>query len=317
MLATTPHNDQVLMAARQWAMPDVLSVEILAALAAERGIDFATAVAYQQVRQSAQHREFIEGIDAQDDSHDPSAGKRGFRIAIVPGAFYREYPAAGGDGRALIKQLGRLGYETEVLPLPSFRRLTDGAEMIGDWLRTRSHQPLVLVSLSKGGGETKLALARDAAAFGNVLAWVNLSGILEGTALVNWLYTQRLRYLAVRGIFWWQGYPIAGLEDLRRGDATLLSGQLKLPEHLTAIHVVGFPLREHLTLDWGRRGHKRLESLGPNDGGGVLLGDAIARLGLIYPVWGADHYLRPAWDIRRLIVRLVRYVEEELLCRSA
>jgi hypothetical protein len=86
---------------------------------------------------------------------------------------------------------------------------------------------------------------------------------------------------------------------------------------LTAIHVVGFPLREHLSSAWAQRGHARLAVLGPNDGGGILLADAIAREGLVYPVWGADHYLRPAWDIRRLICRLVRYVEEEALCRTA
>jgi hypothetical protein len=308
-------NQMPLFAAAHWPHPQSPDVASLAQLAKERGIDFATAAAYRYLRETSPHAEFIQSIGAMsDDSPDVSPG---FRIGVVPGAFFREYPAAGGDGRQLVEVLTRLGYRHDVLPLPSFRRLADGAACIRAWLRNHRDEPVVLVSLSKGGGEVKLALAQEAELFENVLGWVTLSGILEGTALINWLRRQPLRSLAVRTLFWWYGYSFAGLHDLRRAEDSPLSGPLVLPEHLLAIHVVGFPLREHLTSAWGKRGHRRLAPLGPNDGGGVLLGDAIGRPGLIYPVWGADHYLQPGWDIRQLIVRLLRYLEEEALCRKA
>jgi hypothetical protein len=284
-------------------------------LATKRGVDYATATVYRYVRETSPHAEFIDAIEGLN--LEPSKSRRSFRFCIVPGAFFREYPAAGGDGRKLVEVLTGLGYRNEVLPLPSFRRLGDGAASLCDWLRRNRDEPVVVVSLSKGGGEVKLALASNPDAFTNVAGWVDLSGILEGTALVNWLYSQRLRYLAVRGLFWWHGYSIAGLDDLRRDESALLSGPLALPEHLQAIHVVGFPLQQHLTSAWAKRGHRRLAPLGPNDGGGILLGDVIARPGLIYPVWGADHYLRPEWDIGHLIVRIVRYLEEEAICRTA
>jgi hypothetical protein len=319
MLSTIQSDDgRLLAAAADWlASRDELNVDLLSRLAAEQGIDFATAVAYHHVCNSPKHGEFIRRIEAMDDSEASSLCPPGFRVAIVPGAFYREHPHTGANGRLLVEELSRLGYAVEVLPLASFGRLADGAAQLRQWLSRQNGQPLVLVALSKGGSEVKLALAQGHDAFKNVIAWIDLSGILEGTALVDWLYRHPFRYLVARCILWWRNYPATGLEDLRRGTQTPLAAPLELPEWLTAIHVVGFPLKAYLCCPWAERAHARLEPLGPNDGGGILLGDAIARAGLVYPVWGADHYLRPAWDIRRLVARFVRFVEEEALCRTA
>jgi hypothetical protein len=68
--------------------------------------------------------------------------------------------------------------------------------------------------------------------------------------------------------------------------------------------VIGFPLRHHLTRR-SRRGCRRLARLGLSDGGGILLGEVTRLPGLLYPVWGADHYLDPPWDIRPLVENLL------------
>ncbi|HEX8967652.1 MAG TPA: hypothetical protein VF937_07225, partial [Chloroflexota bacterium] len=63
------------------------------------------------------------------------------------------------------------------------------------------------------------------------------------------------------------------------------------PPGLLVISVVGFPLRAHLA-GTPRRRHAELARLGgPNDGA-TLLRDAMLEPGLVYPVWGADHYFR-------------------------
>jgi len=68
----------------------------------------------------------------------------------------------------------------------------DNARQIIDWLAGRppTDSPILLVSLSKGGSDVKRALEfPDAArAFANVAVWFNLSGILNGTPLVTWLF---------------------------------------------------------------------------------------------------------------------------------
>jgi len=92
---------------------------------------------------------------------------------------------------------------------------------------------------------------------------------------------------------------------------------LLLPAHLRVVHIVGFPLACHLTSRLARRSYRRLAPLGPNDGGGILLGDVTRLPGLIYPVWGADHYMRPAWDVCSLIGRIVQRMVEGTLLPTA
>jgi hypothetical protein len=91
----------------------------------------------------------------------------------------------------------------------------------------------------------------------------------------------------------------------------VLDFPLVLPPHLRLINVTGFPLRRHFTSKLLSRFHQRVASLGPNDGL-VVLADVCGLPGLVYPVWGADHNLRPAWDVRRLVAALAFYLAETL-----
>jgi hypothetical protein len=101
------------------------------------------------------------------------------------------------------------------------------------------------------------------------------------------------------------------LSDLRYGRDSLLDFELSLPAHVQLISVVGFPLREHLTRTIARRCHRRLTPLGPNDGG-LVLADVCKLPGLIYPMWGADHYLQPKTDVRVLIAAILQYLAETI-----
>ena len=73
---------------------------------------------------------------------------------------------------------------------------------------------------------------------------------------------------------------------------------------MLAIHVHAFPLRQHLMDRRSRRLHRGLSSRGPNDGFAML--EEIAALpGYLYPVWGADHYLRGVDDLPQQLTRLL------------
>jgi hypothetical protein len=43
-----------------------------------------------------------------------------------------------------------------------------------------------------------------------------------------------------------------------------------------------------------------------------VLADACAVPGLIYPVWGSDHYMRPVWELRSLAGALLTHLGDEL-----
>jgi hypothetical protein len=89
----------------------------------------------------------------------------------------------------------------------------------------------------------------------------------------------------------------------------VLDFPLVLHGHVKLINVVGFPLQRHFTSAVLQRFQRRIAHLGPSDGL-VPLADVCALPGLVYPVWGADHNLRPDWDIRRLVAALAFYLAE-------
>jgi len=88
-----------------------------------------------------------------------------------------------------------------------------------------------------------------------------------------------------------------------------LSVPLRLPPGLRLVSIVGFPLRRHLTNAFMRRCHQIISPLGPNDGG-LLLADACHLPGVVYPVWGADHYLRPQNRGRQIIAAVLLHLLE-------
>ena len=78
-----------------------------------------------------------------------------------------------------------------------------------------------------------------------------------------------------------------------------------MPPHLRIVHICGVPLRHHLQHPWAERAYDRLAELGPNDGGGVLLGALSNVPGTVCPVWGADHYMQPSWNVTALLRDIV------------
>src|SRR5439155_19949763 len=123
------------------------------------------------------------------------------------------------------------------------------------------------------GSDVKAALAGAAAgrAFRNVAVWINLSGLLGGTPLAGWVLRSPLRTLWFRLLLWWRGYDFSVIRELAYGPSSPLAGDLRLPRHLRAMHVVGFPLERHLTNRLARRCYRRVRPLGPNDGARTVL----------------------------------------------
>jgi hypothetical protein len=286
------------------ASVEELTRSALAHITVREGIDFATALLYDRLLRRESVRETLASLSQDSPVPEPA---RDVLIGVVPGAFYKEYPFTGADGARVLVAAERRGIRAERVPFTSFGSLKDHAEILNAWLDRHDRNEIILVSLSKGGADVQFALSLPDAEsrFRNVSTWINLSGILQGTALADWLLGQRLRSLFVRMFAWWRGYPFNVLHEIRRDANDCLPCPAGWPGSLRVVHVVGFPLRRHLQNPWAERAHRRLEAWGPNDGGGILLADAVRWPGTIVPLWGADHYLRTeSYDVADLVLRL-------------
>ena len=78
--------------------------------------------------------------------------------------------------------------------------------MICQWLAAHAREKVLLASISKGSGDVKAAMARPdaAAAFRPVAAWLNLSGITDGSPTISLLRRRPLTVLAYRALCWWK-----------------------------------------------------------------------------------------------------------------
>ncbi len=299
------NDDRALLAAAaacaQAPTLELLTPEVARSVAAARGIDFATALIHDRVRRGQNLDSALELAHAAEPDSWAALGKRGVKLAIVPGAFYRSHPHTGAHGRQIQSLAERHGVASEIVPIESFGSLGTNAEILCDWLARSRHRKVILVSLSKGGADVRRAFELGVSgAFDHVEAWVNFSGVTEGVALVDWLLARPIRSWGVRLLFRYHGYDFDVLDELRPSASSPRAWSL--PPGMQAIHVVGFPLRRHLSSRLARRGHRRIAPSGPNDGGGILLAEAVHRPGIIYPVWGADHYFQsPECNVTNIV----------------
>jgi hypothetical protein len=283
-------EQELFVRAADWLAGNELDARALRRLASEHGLDLATAVLCQGLRRSERHGPLIARLE-QPVATSPTRADAD--VVIVPGAFYKQSPHTGANGK-LVEQTARdLGYSVLTVSLLSFGSVSANAEVLADWLRRRD-RPMWVFSHSKGTTEIRRLLARPDAAelLRLVRGWVDLSGLFLGTPLIEWLRTQRVRRLLIRLYFWWSGYTYSALDEISKSSCPPWPAALEHVPHLDVIHLVGFPLERHLTTPLIRRGYRRLSPLGPNDGT-ILLEDVLALPGRVYPIWGADHYLQP------------------------
>lgn len=280
--------------------------EALAAIASRHGVDFATALFYDRVRRAPQNRALVEAIERADDPAAAPVRVRG-RVLIAPALFYRERPDIGGDGLAIQIAARAAGLDVEVLPVDSAGTARENGRHLRTLLAERCTDRTVLVSLSKGAADVRVALESMPPPPG-LRAWVIVSGLLHGTPAIDQIMQRWWRRLGLRLLLARYRAPLELVEEFSARGPSPLNRPAAAPDGLLVINLFGCPLSDHLGTRFGRRRHRELAPLGPNDGL-TLLRDAIVEPGLAYPLWGADHYFRTP-EVPRVLSRLIAFLVE-------
>jgi len=235
----------------------------------------------------------------------------GFLNLLSIGTLYVERPDMGGDGLIVREVATNLGLKTDLIPLVSFGSVKTNAGLIRDWLKKHQQERIILVSLSKGGADLKLAMSSPDSpeTFHNVIAWINVCGPLSGSRMANWILESRIRTWFFQCKLRWQKRDFQFVSDLRHGDNAPLNFAFQPPECMRMVSLIGFPLHRHMTTRFSHFCHRTLSKHGPNDGT-TSLADLHVVPGEIYPVWGMDHYFRPESEARKLVLATFRYLFE-------
>ncbi len=277
-------------------------------LAKEHGNDLAAAVFNECVRQTEPHSSFIRNIDTMNiDAPLNNKKREPIQLVLVPALGYKKYRFAGGDGGMVTEVASMLGMTTTLVQTSCRATIKENSRIVAETLDNLPHQgPIIIASISKAALEVRrlFDVHPDLVREKRVVAWLSICGMPNGASVV-----ERLRdYFNVplfRLSAMLAGMPIELVRQMCR-DHEMWHRGLKIPNDILVINVVAIPLLWHMQRSGIIRRYHLIGDWGPNDGA-VLIGDSPALPGLIYPVWGADHYMRvPGTSF--LIHKILRHV---------
>lgn len=220
------------------------------------------------------------------------AGLDDVLILCTPGWFYAARPQTGADFALPRKMLNEHGIPNRLIPVDENGTVEANAQTIAASLRaaSREYANVILVSGSKGGPEAEMALSllNESGAAHKVKGWVNVGGLLRGSALADkglrWPWTWFARFFILKG-----GSPdsIASLATAR---SRARHAGLRLPPQIQVLNYVAIPMTGDFS-ERALRGFVTMHSTGPNDGLTLILdelpepdpGVTVVELGL-------DHY---------------------------
>lgn len=279
------------------------SSRFLAELAGGGQVNLATRVLYESLLRDPHHGDFIRQVDA-----SPLRARRVSSaplIVIVPGMFYREYPEIGADGGLLTEVASQFGVDTVTIPTLSLGSVNENVEILHRHLGDIGDRPFWLVSMSRGSAEVKWLLQAhpEATYLDQIKGWVSMCGIVSGTPLHERIYANQFLGAMHRLVARVNGInPELGAELCASNSRWQPT---RCPTDTRVVNIIAVPLSWHVTGSVIRRYH-RICHHGPTDGV-VILSDYLKEPGVIYPVWGVDHFMRTS-RITALFYRLFYYL---------
>ncbi len=213
---------------------------------------------------------------------------------FIPGFGYKDDATTGADLARQRRLFSDLGLENKLIETNEYGLSESNAQIIANEIieASKFKTDIVLVSASKGGLETAIALGKllNIEQLQNVSAWVSVGGILNGSLIADQYLKAPKRWIA-QFILWTKGQNMEVVKDISHSFRSEAFKALNFPVHIKTIHFVGIPLTSQV--------HKRIKgryctirkNFGPNDGL-TTIPDALTPRGFVVSELGLDHYFK-------------------------
>jgi hypothetical protein len=239
-------------------------------------------------------------------------GLRRYKLLFIPGFHYLSDQSSGADFYNQRQLFRRLGLQVELAGTQEDGTIEANAAIIARLVRaeSKSSTQMILVSASKGGPETALALGKmlDPDETGSVRAWLSVGGLIQGTFLADHVMGWPKSWLA-RLVLSYSGIDPRSLSGMTTTASRERMKEIRLPRHIFVLQFVGAPLSGDIAKDVKHR-YAELRKYGPNDGL-TLLADELLPNGVTVIEPQLDHFYRdPEIDLKSLA--LANVVAEEL-----
>jgi hypothetical protein len=242
---------------------------------------------------------------------------RKYKLLFIPGFHYLTDPTSGADFASQRQMMHELGLHVGLAATEEDGTIEENAEIIARIVRleSRYNSNLILVSTSKAGPETALALGKilGPAETTSVKAWLSVGGLIQGTYLADRVISWPKSWIA-RFIFWLEHTDFRSVLGLTTEASRARWSETKLPRNILIVQYVAVPLSGNIARGVKVR-YNYLRKFGPNDGL-TLLADELMPRGITILEPGFDHFYRDP-DINLQSLAIANLVAEKLNVRSS
>ncbi len=241
-----------------------------------------------------------------------------YRVLFVPGWDYVETGYFTGSDFARPRELAdEFGLENYFVNLPPTGGVEENAAVLAADIARHilSNKKIILVGASSAGPAIHLALSNrfSERRHGDIAAWLNLGGILQGSPIVDHYQTWYRHWLLTLAT-WHKGWDKEAILSMGTKQSRKRYARLQIDPDILVINYIGIPLSGQISRYSGEN-YPILRSEGPNDGL-TLLTDAIAPNSLTIVAMGSDHFFAedPRIDQKTvaLMKLLITYLEKGL-----
>jgi len=245
-------------------------------------------------------------------------GLHEYKILFIPGFHYLSDPTSGADFANQRELMRELGLNVQLAATEEDGTIEENAEIIARIVRSESrhHPKIILVSTSKSGPETALALGKILRPdeTDSVKAWLSVGGLIRGTFLADRVMTWPKSWIA-RIIFSLEKIDFQSLPGLTTRASRARMESIRLPRKILVVQYVAVPLSGDIADDVRGR-YAYLRKYGPNDGLTLLADELLVPDGITIAEVGFDHFYRdPEINLKSLAI--ANLVADELNMGSA
>ncbi len=276
--------------------------EYLKHLANAYSVDFAALYLVRQLLENKANQSIQQAFQAEfaklKNTMDSSTWRQrpefsSYTVLFVPGWVYKSHPETGADLAKPRAVMTRLGIENHLVEIEESGTIEKNAAFVAQALSryNRAGKKIILAGASSGSASVAFALGHllhsDEAL--PIVAWLNIDGLLQGSALADAAVRGPKRWL-VKLVTFAKRWDFASIESMTTYRSRARFSTLQIPKHVLVINYVGIPLSGDIT-KLAKDGYEDLRREGPNDGL-TLITDEIFPGGMTVVELGLDHYFQ-------------------------
>ncbi|RLA03183.1 MAG: hypothetical protein DRQ47_05610 [Gammaproteobacteria bacterium] len=240
----------------------------------------------------------------------PLVNSADYQVVFVPGWNYIDNGYLTGSDLALPRKIvSDLGIQNLLVKTPSNGSVDASAEVISKIILQQStiNKKIIMVGASAAGPAIHLTLGEKLShqQSANVVAWINLGGILKGSPLVDH-FQKWPQKAAMNMVAWFKGWDNDDIVSMSTGPSIERFNRLKLSPSLHTVNYLALGLSGNLS-DLSETKYPFIVDEGPNDGL-TLLPDVIAPNSSTLVAVNSDHYFGQDKRINDKIVALLKSV---------